>query len=572
MIRSAGESPNFPAGRGAGTSISDSVAKASSNTTRVLDSRSNIEPFLGPWRWLLGCFVGGVVVRLIVAAFAGISHDAAAYYLPNARALIDGGLDNWEAMTIAVPPLFPTLVAIVHSFVGDIEGSALCISVVSGAAMVFPVLGFARFVFPGRPMIHRFAIVVAFAHPFSVRYSGDAKADALYALLFNLALWCGLTLMRRPDALRGATFGFLVGLAYLVRPEALGLAILLTVAVIVLGWRKRQDNVVLREYAVRVFLAGVIAVLFLLPSLGWNAWFVHEKIGIWTISPKAGVLQDYDKGLGDTMNSLNAEKTMTIHEERLSVQSSYQSFSPLSVLLENPGKTLRAYAGNLGEYLRVFPPAVGSLTSALLLVGLWFFSRKGRRGSLTSILTLFAFYGFSFMIFYVSRRFWLALVPILLPYCAAGGVVVALHLYRWRRVHARWVLLAMVVLLVPEGMNRSLRSGNRWFSSPEKELGQKMREDALGRGDDDLRIVSVKARATFYARGTNLTFPSNPISDIAIYMKNRDADFLVIDLERERKRRPKFVEELLTTSQFQEFVRAGVAGEELVAFRFQPGS
>ena len=54
------------------------------------------------------------------------------------RALLEGGLDNWDGVSIAVPPLFPTLVAVLASCLpGEehaiLELAALALSVVSGA-------------------------------------------------------------------------------------------------------------------------------------------------------------------------------------------------------------------------------------------------------------------------------------------------------------------------------------------------------------------------------------------------------------------------------------------------------
>ncbi|MCA8958922.1 MAG: hypothetical protein KDC38_00355, partial [Planctomycetes bacterium] len=88
--------------------------------------------YLSEWRWIVPAIAVGLVARLLVAAYGGpLSHDAAAFYLPNARALVTGGLGNWEAMSIAVPPLFPTLVALLEPLFGDIEFAAYAISIVS---------------------------------------------------------------------------------------------------------------------------------------------------------------------------------------------------------------------------------------------------------------------------------------------------------------------------------------------------------------------------------------------------------------------------------------------------------
>ncbi|MCA8958921.1 MAG: hypothetical protein KDC38_00350, partial [Planctomycetes bacterium] len=428
----------------------------------------------------------------------------------------------------------------------------------------FPVLGFARWAFPDDVWVHRFAIWIAAVHPFSVRYGGDAKADAFYALLFNLTLWAGLVIVRRPSPGRGALFGLLLGLAYLVRPEALGLALLLTGGVIVVGWIQRRDRAALRRYATRVLVAGVLAVLCLLPSLGWNALFVHEKVGVWTLSPKAGVLQDFDKGLGDRLNTLNEARTMTLHEEKLSVRDAYQSFSPWQTFLEDPTEVLGSYFANLKEYVRVFPPAVGTVTSFLLVLGIIVGGRRARRGTLPTVLALFVFYAAVFMVFYVSRRFWLGLVPICLPYCAAAAAAIARYLRDRRSIAPIWVAIAIAALALPEGLNRSLRSGNGWFTCPEKKLGRRIRSE-FGPGQ---RFVSAKGRTSFYAEGENLILPSNPLEDIAAFMANRDIRFLVIDVDRASERRPELLDALEHSDHFVEYARARGKEADLIAYRF----
>ena len=147
----------------------------------------------------------GIVLRFLAAGYQGISHDAAAFYLPNAQALFEGGLGNWQGMTIAIPPLFPTLVAsLAHLFPGEgvdaLEWAALWISIVAGAAIIWPVRDLARQFFPSEESVPRWSVVLAAIHPFLVQFGGDARADSLYTLFFTTAVTFGWRTYRRPGA------------------------------------------------------------------------------------------------------------------------------------------------------------------------------------------------------------------------------------------------------------------------------------------------------------------------------------------------------------------------------------
>ena len=96
-------------------------------------------------RMLAAAFFAALVLRFIAAGLAGpISQDGAAFYLPNARLLFEGGFSNSGALSVAVPPLHAYLVALLAYVMSDVESAAIAISVVAGAAMVFPACGISR--------------------------------------------------------------------------------------------------------------------------------------------------------------------------------------------------------------------------------------------------------------------------------------------------------------------------------------------------------------------------------------------------------------------------------------------
>ena len=521
------------------------------------------------WRFTLLAFVAALVPRFFAIAFGGsVSHDAACYYLPNARHLATDGLGAWESLTIAVPPLFPTLVALLGTIVSDLEHAALVISILASAAIVWPVASLARQFFPDRVWVERLSVLVAAAQGMGIRFAADARADALYALVFAMTCAVGVRLWRLPRWWLGVAFGGLVGIAYLLRPEALGLPLLLAVGVVTrtVALVRHGTASQWQGYARGVVVAGVVAVVALLPSLAWNMAFVHQKVGIWTLSPKAGVLLDYDKGGADPLNALNEARTQTLHEQKLSDPQAYRSFSLTEAFREYPGRMLRSMGRNFTHFFAQLVESIGYLIFVLLLAGLLVARAAAAPRTLRVIGVVLVFYALSFSVFYVSRRFWLPFFPLLIPWCAAGLGWIAGG-FRAGTRPTWWLVFLLLVPGVVQGVDARSWGTHGWFDSAEERLGARVREHYGA----EQPIVSAKGKVTWHAEGWHLPLPSDPLAAIEEYMRARGSQLLVIESKRTRKRRPQLLADLLTSPSFDEMDREEIDDEEsLVVFRLRP--
>lgn len=519
-------------------------------------------------RLMAAIFLLALALRFVASGFQDLSHDAACFYLPNALVLYREGLGAWEGMTIAVPPLFPTLVALLaHLFSGPdhwaLEMAGLTLSIVGGALIIFPAYGIARWFFPDHPRIWLITALVAALQILSARFGGDARADSLYALFFTSAVYFGLHVLREPHWRPGAAFGFLVGLSYLLRPEALGLPLLLAVGVI---WKTAQRLRHKETLEIPSWLGpAAAAILCLAPCLAWNMLFVHSKLGLWTLSPKAGILLDYDKGQGDVFGSLNADLTMTQHEERLTTPGNYREFTLVDAIRQNPGGMASNIARNMGDFFKFLPDVHGGAAFLIFIYSLWFTTRRrlAAPGSLSVLFTILLFYALSLSIFYMTRRFWLPFLPLTLPWVASGVVVIASQLGD----RIKLIVACYIIATLPQTLHHCGVTKNPWRGSAEQLLGEQLLQD-LGPGHI---YTTFKGKLTWYAQGRHLQLPtSNSLQDIVVYMKHREARYVMVDYGRRRREHVReLCDALEGSTEFRRVARQQLQKKDLQVFELQ---
>lgn len=515
--------------------------------------------------------LGAVVVRVIAAGFEpSLSQDAAVYYLPNARALVEGGLGNWDGMTSAVPPLFPTLVALLSPLIPDLELAALTLSVVAGALLILPSAALATVFFPEQPLVRRLTCLFAVVQPLMVRFSGDAKADSLYALCFVTAFWLAVRILQTPRARLGAAFGGALGAAYLMRPESLGLALLIAAGTVVMAIAHRRAGRPVAAYSRGVLIAGTLAVVTLTPCLAWNMFFVHHKIGVWSLSPKAGVLHDYGKvGGGDPLRLLNHDLTRTVHEERLSSADKFESFSLARVVLDDPQNFALSFADNFWHFARYVPDVMGAALFLLFMVGVCAPSAVlaghgigSVAGARRTLWTTLLFYACAFSIFYVARRFWVPLVPLLLPWSAAG--LLLLRSTRWggRSTLPRWTALVLLLTLLQVCHHLDwFRYG--WRPAPEPILAARLQSKLAA----DESILSDKGRVSWYVGAKHLPIPTATAEETLRFLENRKCRWVVVDERSAKRRRPELWQLLQDRERFQLADEEQGAGRTLLLYR-----
>lgn len=224
---------------------------------------------------------GALALRWIAWQRTAVLFDDGPRFLAIARAL-DAGW--WSAaLRDSFHPLYPALVALVHRVLGlgdaaaSWEAAAAGVSAVGGSAAVAFAFLFLRDAF-GRGPAWAGALLLA-VHARAVEYASDVQSDGLYLGLFAAGLWAGYRAWRTGSVRFAAAAGLASGLAYLTRPEGVGLVLVvagLGVASIATGrWTWRAG-------AAWLAALGVAAALCMAPYVV----ALHELTGAWTLTYK----------------------------------------------------------------------------------------------------------------------------------------------------------------------------------------------------------------------------------------------------------------------------------------------
>lgn len=465
---------------------------------------------------LAGPILLGLALRALLAGFTNTpSVDGAAFLLPLARDLLAGDLLDWRWGTF--PPLYPAAVAAVRPILGDLVLAGQVVSVAAGTLVIPPGALIARRLL-GADAARRAAWLLAVL-PLACHYSARPQTEALYACLFTWAVYGLLRLVEERGAGRAALVGTLAGLATATRPE--GAALLVAGGVVILIPPGRLE----------VRRAGKVLAALILPFLCLQVpvlALTHHVTGRWTLSSKAGYI--FHRNLQEDPDAyyfrLTPDRDQLLFETYIRQPEGSDPFDPYP---REPGRILRTYASSLGRMAVNFPRAYDPPLLLLALLGLFLRPRPRWTRPGKVVVALLAAYLLLLPIFSAERRFWVALLPMVIPLSVrgVGGIPV-----RWRRV----VLVSTLLLLLPHAGSPARDQGFRWQDSPERRLATLLPEGA--------RVLSEDGRVAVSAEVDHIFLPVAPAGDVLHFARRKGADFLAVDPKRLEVRRPGLLEGL----------------------------
>jgi Dolichyl-phosphate-mannose-protein mannosyltransferase len=472
---------------------------------RVANTSSDL-PWAGKSLLLLATVTSAVVRLFLVRQFYCISSDGV-HYIDAARDFFAGNIS--AGLGSFYSPGYPFMIAVMFAVVRDWEIAGQLLSVTFGVALVAPLYWLLRDMFDER--VAGVACLLAALSPFLARYSAHVRSESPYLFFVTVAF---LLLAQGIDQKRsGRVFlgGLLAGVAYLVRPEAIGLLVIIPAFLVFRRLTQAERSWIIIGKYTALLLAGFL--LFALPyivylSIDTGKWgAISRKAGV-TLAinlEKAGVWDSGEDGDGGKAES--QEFFGLIRRHPLQYVMRVVTDIPLAVV---------AYFGAL--YFSYVP---------FLLIGLYF-ALRGRfwRRREFLLLSFVLFYFISLTMILVRHRYLLQLVPVSLGWCAVG----ALWLWDFCRgspnprvwkIAVSSIAAIFLVATLPKTLSPIARE-KAYVREAGRYLG------SLNEGGN-LKIAVLDDRITYYARAKTLLLYGVKDSALGDYLRDHKADFVAAE-------------------------------------------
>ncbi len=467
-------------------------------------------------KFLLAAMVTAAFVRVyLVWQYYCISSDGVRY-IEAARDFYAG--DGFAGLESLYPPGYSLMIAAVFPLVGDWELTGQLLSLAFGVALLVPLYFLLRHAFNDR--VAGVACLLASLSPFLARYAAHVRTESAYLFFITLGLWILVRGMENDRAGRFFLGGVVVGLAYLLRPEAIGLLVIIpSFLVLRLLAQKERSWSIVGKYSV------LLATGFLIFALPYIVYLSIDT-GRWgAISRKAGITL-----------AVNLEKAGVLETGERG--GSGETDSP--EFFELVGRHPLQYAVKVVKDL---PLAIWAFFEALhfsyvpfLLMGL-FLTLRGKfwrkREFLLVIFVLFYLVGFSLIL--VRRRYSLQIVPISLGWCAIGA------LWTWDYCKAslyprasKFILAALGAVFLAGTLPKTLSP----ISSEKAYVRDAGRYLATLNGDGSLKIAVLDNRIQFYSGADAVYLFDVEESALQKFLQDSGVRFLAADTKPWRSHFP----------------------------------
>lgn len=443
-------------------------------------------------------------------------------------------------------PLYSVLTGIAEFTGANREFAGRIVSLIAGAFVTVPSFLLVRD-FYGRRAATIASLLLIF-DPSLIRASGWVMTESLYTLVFVGFILTGWKAVENDSNKLFFVTGLLIGISYLIKPEAVAYAIL--VPLVYLGLSILRGRINLRKICTCSVTSLVGFLIFFLPYFV----FVHAKTGIWTISQKVTVnlpAADFD---GELLKILSGErKTMkdkvwgddygTVTGQQPARVSAEPRSSDSPGLLSGLAVLAKKAGSQLVWQIRRYLPA--TLPIPLLLVAIagffskvWTRERFFRDAYLASfVLATLAGYAISA----VELRYLFPLIPIAAAWIGVGVV----DLSEWAissfrairngkdRFRPIYFQITLTVLLIASftPLYAAYMKADTIDNVPyeEKEAGLWLKDHS---DTPNPTVMSANITVAFYAHAEHLYLPDETLPTIVAYAKERNTNYLVISQRR----------------------------------------
>ena len=279
--------------------------------------------------WLL--LIISLSVRIYLSVFTYVIKNDSVAYMQNAKFFASG--DFSSALRHDYHPLYSLIMAVLYKAVPNMELSGTIISVLFGTLTViaFYLVGIRVF---DQKVSFVSSIVLAF-HPYAVRFSADIISDSTYFFFFISALGLGYFAITNRKIILFALTGICSALAYLTRPEGIGIII------IVAFWCVLKDfvkiKVLWKEKLISILILVVSFLVFSMPYLV----FIKQDTGSWSLTKKKKVSNL--AGLEKVLATLKSDRSVKEESDKEKEEPGLVEFEKVLVA---PGNDRSVEEGN----------------------------------------------------------------------------------------------------------------------------------------------------------------------------------------------------------------------------------
>jgi len=419
-------------------------------------------------------------------------------YIEAARHFWEG---DWVAgLASFYPPLFPLMIAAVYPLFGDWELAGQFWPLVLGILVLFPLFGLLQRIYGHR--VAYAGLLFYGMSPYLARLSLEVRTELPYTFFLVVSLFFLQRGLENEKRMPLFVSGIVSALAYLARPEGIGLMVGGAAYLFYRQWGVGLPGRSLLKPAALVLGFALVAAPYVL-YLRWDT-------GNWLISRKASFIVS----LGLARYDPDGDQVGVKESAEVSIVRLISS-RPLSYA----GKVLIDSFRSLGYYFE----ALHYSYLPFLFIGwiLYFRGRFWEKGD-SLLIAVIAFYLGVFALLYVTRRYGIPLVPISLGWVGAGFLAVKEYTCnRWGR--KGMLITGLVLLLFTVGtLPKTLQAIG------EDKFYLRLAGAYLKEKPDRPTIVTTNGRVAFYAAGANriLVKKSN---ELAGFLETADCDYIALD-------------------------------------------
>jgi 4-amino-4-deoxy-L-arabinose transferase-like glycosyltransferase len=435
---------------------------------------------------------------------------------------------DWaEALSHPYHPLYSFLIHLARHVTDDPERAGIVISLLGGSAAVVALYAFLREAFDLH--VARVGAIMLALNPYAVRYSADVQSDSIHLWLFLVSVTLLYRALRTQSPRLATITGVVSGLAYLTRPEGVGV-VLVGVVLVSVAWIRGSWGA---DRAAR-WLAGLCSglVAAAVPYL----LAIRSLTGHWIFSQKKSVLSLVGFDL-ERLEVVSGDPALNVLSGwglavllGASAIALYFAWRGLDQVRGSPASRMRIGAGALSGgvalllalalwlapeqtmyFLAILASSLRPELVLLLVIGIGSRVSRGPQGRSLFISAFCAVYAvvlFGLLLHYgyLSRRHTLPPLSLLLGYAALGCIVLADQLRalperlgirdsafgRWPR--DVW-LSALIVILLAVSLPKTLSDYRA-----EELAGRLAAEWLAGQSQGPEYVAANRSKLGYYAR------------------------------------------------------------------------